>query len=68
LSGPVCSCQAPEIQGHYDRKRDANADPMLRLFSFNNPPFITPPVLPAAPVDLAHVMDSRCVTGVNGAR
>jgi phospholipase C len=30
--------------------RDANADPMLELFDFANPPFMTPPLLPAAPI------------------
>jgi hypothetical protein len=30
--------------------RDANADPMLDLFDFANPPFVKPPHLPAAPV------------------
>jgi phospholipase C len=31
--------------------RDANADPMLDFFDFENPPFMTPPELPAAPVN-----------------
>ncbi len=30
--------------------RDANADPMLELFDFANPPFVRPPRLPAAPI------------------
>ena len=30
--------------------RDANADPMLDLFDFANPPFMEPPRLPAAPI------------------
>jgi phospholipase C len=33
--------------------RDAQADPMLGMFDFQNPPFITPPTLPAATVDQA---------------
>lgn len=32
-------------------RRDANADPMLRLFKFNRARFATPPVLPAATLD-----------------
>ena len=35
-------------------RRDANADPMLRLFNFHRTPFATPPALPPAPVDEAH--------------
>ena len=35
-------------------RRDANADPMLRLFRFRRASFATPPVLPAAPLDEAH--------------
>jgi phospholipase C len=35
-------------------KRDANADPMLRLFNFRRATFATPPSLPPAPVDEAH--------------
>jgi phospholipase C len=31
--------------------RDANADPLLGLFDFQNPAFMTPPVLPAATID-----------------
>ena len=34
-------------------RRDANADPMLRMFKFGKPTFATPPVLPAAVVDPA---------------
>jgi len=34
--------------------RDANADPMLDLFDFTNPPFPTPPNLPAAEIDPTH--------------
>jgi phospholipase C len=29
--------------------RDANANPMLRMFKFSRPTFLTPPTLPAAP-------------------
>jgi phospholipase C len=29
--------------------RDANANPMLRMFKFSRPAFLTPPSLPAAP-------------------
>jgi phospholipase C len=31
--------------------RDANADPMLEFFDFQNPPFLTPPELPDATVN-----------------
>jgi phospholipase C len=31
--------------------RDANADPMLDLFDFDNPPFVTPPRLPDAVIN-----------------
>ena len=31
--------------------RDANADPMLDLFDFENPPFVTPPRLPDAVIN-----------------
>jgi phospholipase C len=31
--------------------RDAAADPMLEFFDFNNPPFVSPPSLPAATID-----------------
>src|SRR2546428_2844719 len=48
-------------------KRDANADPMLRLFNFKAPPFTTPPALPGAPVDSAHELDTQCLSGMNGA-
>ena len=34
--------------------RDANADPMLELFDFSNPPHVKPPRLPAAVVDPTH--------------
>jgi phospholipase C len=30
--------------------RDANADPMLEMFDFANPPFVKPPHLPPAPI------------------
>ncbi|MEO6421014.1 MAG: alkaline phosphatase family protein [Polyangiaceae bacterium] len=33
--------------------RDANADPLLDFFDFKNPPFVTPPSLPDAPVNQA---------------
>ena len=36
-------------------RRDANADPMLRLFKFSRPAFPTAPTLPAAPMDPAQV-------------
>lgn len=32
-------------------RRDANADPMLDLFDFENPPFLTPPKLNEPPID-----------------
>ncbi len=31
--------------------RDANANPMLEFFDFNNPSFMTPPTLPTATID-----------------
>ena len=31
--------------------RDANADALLDMFDFANPPFLTPPALDAPPVD-----------------
>ena len=34
--------------------RDANADPLLDMFDFANPPFMKPPKLPAATVDPSH--------------
>ena len=34
-------------------KRDANADPLLELFDFAAPPFMTPPKLPAATINPA---------------
>jgi phospholipase C len=34
--------------------RDANADPLLELFDFAAPPFMTPPELPAATIDPDH--------------
>ena len=35
-------------------RRDANADPMLELFDFSNPPYAIPPRLPAATIDPTH--------------
>ncbi|MBI3073554.1 MAG: hypothetical protein HYY84_15695 [Deltaproteobacteria bacterium] len=34
-------------------KRDANAWPLLDMFDFKNPPHLTPPALPASPIDPA---------------
>jgi phospholipase C len=34
--------------------RDANADPLLEMFDFAHPPFVTPPRLPAATVNPKH--------------
>jgi phospholipase C len=48
-------------------KRDANADPMLRLFNLKSPPFVTPPQLPGAPLDTTHAADPQCVNGSNSA-
>ena len=31
--------------------RDANADAMLDMFDFQNPPFLTPPAIADAPID-----------------
>ncbi len=36
-------------------RRDANADPMLDLFDFDHPAFLTPPTLPQAVIDPAMV-------------
>jgi phospholipase C len=44
-------------------RRDANARPMLELFDFENPPFLTPPSLPDAPLDQAHFQEDQCVNG-----
>jgi phospholipase C len=41
-------------------KRDANADPMLKLFNFKRPSFATPPVLPAAVID--QNQQTQCLT------
>lgn len=41
-------------------RRDANADPMLRMFKFSRPAFPTPPALPDAPIDPAQVV--QCAT------
>jgi len=35
-------------------RRDANADPLMRLFKFHRATFAVPPTLPPAPVDEAH--------------
>jgi len=40
--------------------RDANADPMLRMFKFSRPLFATPPSLPAAPIDTTQ--QTACLT------
>ena len=40
--------------------RDANADPMLRLFKFNRARFPVPPTLPAAPIDATHSAAAEC--------
>ena len=42
-------------------RRDANADPGLRLFKFAKPSFLVPPALPAAPIDQAHFTSDACV-------
>ena len=44
--------------------RDANADPMLEMFDFNNPQFTTPPLLPAATIDPAKA--AACPSGAFG--
>jgi phospholipase C len=41
-------------------RRDANADPMLRLFKFTRPAFATPPSLPAAPIDSGQ--ETQCLS------
>jgi phospholipase C len=44
-------------------RRDANADPLLRMFDFRQPPFATPPSLPAATIDQAHFDEPVCAQG-----
>lgn len=39
-------------------RRDANADPLMDMFDFQNPPFMTPPALPEATVNQAE--DDYC--------
>jgi len=41
-------------------RRDANADPMLRMFKFSRARFATPPSLPDAPIDTAQ--QTQCLT------
>jgi phospholipase C len=36
-------------------RRDAAANPMLEFFNFKSPAYLAPPVLPAAPIDPAHL-------------
>jgi phospholipase C len=43
--------------------RDANADPMLELFDFEHPPFMTPPRLPAAPIGPRQL--EECIEGAS---
>jgi phospholipase C len=45
--------------------RDAAANPMLEFFDFGHAAFATPPSLPAAPLDLAHVVQCQLLLGVN---
>ena len=48
-------------------RRDANADPMLKLFRFRRPSFPTPPTLPAAVIDQSQQQQQpECVNGANG--
>src|SRR5207247_1379391 len=47
-------------------RRDANADPMLKLFRFRRPSFPTPPTLPAAVIDQSQQQEPECVNGANG--
>ena len=35
--------------------RDANADPLMDVFDFQNPPFVTPPDIPEPAVDAAEL-------------
>jgi len=53
------------IQTRFDlpalTRRDANADPMLKLFDFKRATFATPPTLPAAVIDQAHEQSDACV-------
>ena len=48
-------------------RRDANADPMLRLFRFSRPSFAMPPTLPAAVIDQSQQQQPECLNGMNGA-
>ena len=47
-------------------KRDAAANPMLDFFDFSHQSFVTPPTLPAAPVNQSKLQSSDC-NGANGA-
>ncbi len=53
------------IETRYDlpalTRRDANADPGLRLFKFSKPSFATPPDLPQAVIDQTHFTSDACV-------
>ncbi len=42
-------------------RRDANADPMLKLFRFRKMSFPVPPTLPPAPIDAGHMNSNECV-------
>jgi phospholipase C len=42
-------------------RRDANADPALRLFKFSKPSFLEPPMLPVAVIDAAHQNSNACL-------
>jgi phospholipase C len=46
--------------------RDANADPLLRLFKFNRMSFPVPPTLPPAPIDSTHSAAPECQGGGTG--
>ena len=39
--------------------RDANADAMMDMFDFKNPPFMTPPSFDAPPVDAATLAECK---------
>src|SRR5262249_41744324 len=43
--------------------RDANADPLLDFFDFNNRPFLQPPSIPEPPIDSAKLHECRLLFG-----
>lgn len=43
--------------------RDANADPLLDMFDFKNPPFMTPPTIPEPTIDQAELSYCQATFG-----